>query len=120
MHQARSSFRMVQCFGGIVVQIELSFLLYGVMRLACNRRRIRNGVEALHAIHKLIFEDSTKMLRLAVKSRHCPGFGSREIPKLLFPDRRKISQSTTHYDGECLELVANLVPSDKFLKAIEP
>lgn len=34
MHQARSSFRMVQGFGGIVVQIELSFLLYGLTIMA--------------------------------------------------------------------------------------
>lgn len=26
---------------------------YGVMRLACNRQWIRNGVEALYAIHKI-------------------------------------------------------------------
>jgi len=65
MHQAGSSFRIVQGFAGVVVQIELSFLLYGlpnsnygVMHLACNRRRIRNWVEALHAIHE---DSSTKM-----------------------------------------------------------
>jgi len=50
------------CCANWVMSYVLYVCNYGVMRLACNRRRIRNGVEALHAIHKLIFEDSrTKM-----------------------------------------------------------